>query len=110
MTTKTVKLLVLIALFVHGIGHIQGIVAAIGVKFTNNTSTVSWLLKGLGENTNRSICIILYFGAVASGILAGLAFKGILVPETAWQIFALTVVPSIALMLLAKPPAVKQEI
>ena len=89
MTTKTIKLLVLITLLVHGIGHFQGVVAGLGVKFTNNTTTTSWLLKGLGENTNRSICIILYLGAAICGILAGLGFKGILAPETSWQIFAL---------------------
>lgn len=89
MTTKTVKLLVLITLLVHGIGHIQGVIAGLGVKFTGNTSNISWLLKGLGYDTNRIICIILYLGAALTGILAGLGFKGILVQETAWQVFAL---------------------
>ena len=89
MTTKTVKLLVFIALLVHGIGHIQGVIAGTGVKFNDNTSNISWLLKGLGDNANRTICIILYLGAALTGILAGLGFKDILVPETAWQTFAL---------------------
>jgi len=89
MTTKTIKLLVLITLLVHGIGHIQGVVAGLGVKFTSNTGNISWLLKGMGENTNRGICIILYLGAAITGILAGLAFKDILVPVSSWQTFAL---------------------
>ena len=89
MTTKTVKLLVLITLLIHGIGHIQGVVAGLGVKFTGNTSNISWLLKGSGESINRTICVILYLGAAITAILAGLGFKGILVPESTWQIFAL---------------------
>ena len=89
MTTKTVKLLVLIALLVHGIGHIQGVIAGTGVRFNDNTSNISWLLKGLGENSNRTICILLYLGAALTGILAGLGSKGILVPESTWQMFAL---------------------
>lgn len=89
MTSKTVKLLVLIALLVHGIGHFQGVISGIGVKFTGQTSNISWLLKGMGVTTNRILCIILYLGAFSVGILAGLGFKGILIPEESWQIFAL---------------------
>lgn len=89
MTTKTVKLLVLLTLVVHGIGHIQGVIAGTGVRFNENTSYISWLFKGWGENSNRIICILLYLGAAVTGILAGLASKGILIPESTWQIFAL---------------------
>ena len=89
MTTKTVKLLVLITLLVHGIGHVQGVIAGTGIRFNDNTSNISWLLKGLGENSNRIICIVLYLAAVIAGILAGLGFKGILVPVSTWQMFAL---------------------
>ena len=89
MTTKTVKLLVLITLLVHGIGHIQGVIAGMGVNFTANTSNKSWLFKGMTENTHRILCTALYLGAALTSILAALGFKGILVPETSWQVFAL---------------------
>jgi len=89
MTSKTVKLLVLITLLVHGIGHIQGVVSGFGVKFTGNTSNVSWLLKGMTESTNRVLSIILYLGAALTAMLAAMAFKDILLPTSAWQTLAL---------------------
>ena len=89
MTNKTVKLLVLIALLVHGIGHMQGVISGMGVKLTSNTGHISWLLKGMGTTPNRILCIILYLGAAITAILAGLAFKDVLLPESTWQILAL---------------------
>lgn len=89
MSTKTIKLLVFLALLVHGIGHIQGVIGSLGVKMGHSGSSVSWLLKGLGEGTNRTICLILYAGAAVFGILAALSFKGILIPVTIWELFAL---------------------
>ena len=89
MTTKTIKLIVFIAFLVHGIGHFQGVVAGLGVKFHGSSSTVSWLLKGLGENTNRIICLIIYLAAAIFGILTALSFKEIMVSYTNWQVFAI---------------------
>jgi hypothetical protein len=89
MTTKTIRILVMITLLVHGIGHFQGVVSSLGVKFNASTSNVSWLLKGLGQKANTVICLILFLGAALSGILAGLAFMGILLPESSWQALAL---------------------
>lgn len=88
MTTKTVKLIVFIALLVHGIGHIQGVVSSLGVKFNDSTNNISWLLKNLGANANRTICLALYLAAAILGILTALGFKGIIVPFTSWQILA----------------------
>lgn len=89
MTTKTIKLLVFITLLVHGIGHIQGVIAGLGVKFNESGTNISWLLKGLGENTNRMLCLALYLGASIIGILAALSFKGWLFPDGNWQLLAL---------------------
>lgn len=89
MTTKTIKLLVFLALLVHGIGHIQGVICGFGVKFTSSTSNISWLLKGFGDNINRIICVILFFGASLFGIMAALAFKDVLFSNGAWQTLAL---------------------
>jgi hypothetical protein len=89
MTTKTVKLLVLITLLVHGIGHIQGVIAGMGVKFKDNTSNKSWLFQGMTENTHRILCTALYLGAALTAILAALGFRDILIPESSWQLFAL---------------------
>lgn len=89
MTTRTIKLLVFLALLVHGIGHIQGVISGFGAKFTSSTSNVSWLLKGLGDNANRTICVILYLGASIFGITAALALRDFIIPQNMWQTLAL---------------------
>ncbi|MBN1821762.1 MAG: hypothetical protein JXR31_15915 [Prolixibacteraceae bacterium] len=88
MSTKTVKLIVFIALLVHGIGHFQGVVASLGVKINNSTPATSWILKGLGGNTNKTICFILFLITGLAGILTALSFKGILLNEAMWQTLA----------------------
>jgi len=89
MTTKTVKLLVFLALLVHGIGHLQGVVSGLGVKFKENSSTRSWLLKGCSDKVNRITCLFLYSGAALFGIMSALGFKDFLIPHHFWQAFAL---------------------
>ena len=88
MTTKTVKLIAFIILLVHGIGHLQGLVASFGVKINSSNVRVSWLLKNLGESVNAKICFSLFLVAAVCGILTALSFKGILISVSAWQILA----------------------
>jgi len=89
MTTKTIKTIAFIVLLVHGIGHLQGVITSLGIKTSHTASPISWLLKGLGENTNRAICLVLYLLTAAIGILAALSFKGIFFPVSSWQWLAL---------------------
>jgi len=89
MTTKTIRILVFLTLLVHGIGHIQGVVSSLGVKFKDSSSNVSWLLKGLGANTNHMICLALYLGAAVLGIATALCFKEWLFSACNWQTLAL---------------------
>jgi hypothetical protein len=76
MSPKTVKLLAFLALLVHGIGHLQGVVSSTGVKFRSSSSNRSWLLRGLGDQWNKLICLVLYLAAGVLGILAALSFNG----------------------------------
>ena len=87
MTTKTIKLTVFIVLLVHGIGHFQGVAAALGVKINNTNPAQSWLLKGLGSHANKIICLIMFFLTGVLGIVTALSFKGILLANI-WQILA----------------------
>ncbi len=89
MTTKSIKLIVFIALLVHGIGHLQGVVASLGVKFHKSSSTSSWLLKSLGESANRMICLALYLGTSVTGILTALLFFEVIIPDGNWEMPAL---------------------
>ena len=101
MTTKTVKLIVFIALLVHGIGHFQGVAASLGAKINNSNAGVSWLLKSWGEGTNKTISLILFLITGILGILTALSFKGILINESTWQLMAvITALCSILCLIL----------
>ena len=89
MTTKTIKLIAFIVLLVHGIGHFQGVVAAIGVKINDSASKMSWLLNGLGEKTNQIICFVLFLITGIAGICTALSLKSIIISGDVWQTLAL---------------------
>ncbi len=74
---------------VHGIGHFQGVVASLGVKINNSDAPTSWLLKGLGHEANRYICLVLFLITGLFGISTALSFKGIIFPVNLWQNLAL---------------------
>lgn len=104
MTPKNIKLIVFIVLLVHGIGHIQGIISSFGIKFTANTSAVSWLLKSLGDKTNSLICLILYAASAVFGILCALALYQILGGMN-WQTLAIITAIFSSLTLILFPNA-----
>ncbi len=89
MSSNTLKLIAFLALLIHGIGHLQGVVSSSGVKFRMSTSNISWLLKGLGEKWNKLICMVLYLAAGVLGIFAALALRGVLGPDAQWTSMAL---------------------
>ena len=103
MTTKTVKLIAFILLLVHGIGHLQGLVASFGVKINNSNARISWLLKNLGDSLNSKICLILFLLTAVFGILTALSFKGILISVSLWQSFAIFTAISSTLCLVLFP-------
>ena len=74
----------------HGIGHFQGVVASFGIKLNNSNSGVSWLLKGIGEQMNHRIGLILFLITGVLGICSALSLKGLLFQYTSWQNLALT--------------------
>lgn len=89
MSAETIRLIAFLVILVHGIGHLQGVVSGLGIKFHNSASNLSWLLKGIGDKTNRFLCLILYLASAILGILAALSFKDLLIPVTAWKTLAL---------------------
>ncbi len=101
MSSKTVKLIVFIALLVHGIGHLQGVVGSLGVSFNKSTSYVSWLFKGQTKRTNRIFCFSLYLLTAIFGILAALSFKDLVISSSIWQVLMIitAVLSSISLIL-----------
>ena len=89
MSASTIRLLAFITLLVHGIGHIQGVVGALGVKFHDSSSSTSWLLKDLGQKPNQLICLILYLVAAIFGILTAFSMKDVILASANWQNLAL---------------------
>jgi predicted permease len=83
------KLIGFLALLVHGVGHLQGVVTSSGIRFRTTTSNSSWLLKGLGEKWNRLVCLVLYLTAGLLGIFASLSLRGVLGPGSNWTSMAL---------------------
>ena len=103
MTTKTIKLIAFIVLLVHGIGHLQGVAAGIGLKINNANPGSSWLLKNLSEQGNKTICIILFLVTAIVGILTALSFKGILLSQNTWQSLAIVTAVFSTICLVAFP-------
>jgi hypothetical protein len=89
MSSQTVKLITFLALLIHGLGHLQGVVSSAGIRFRGSSSNRSWLFRGLGDRWNRLICLVLYLAAGVLGIFAALGFRGLFGPESQWTSLAL---------------------
>ena len=102
MTPTTLRTVISIVFFFNGIGHVLGILPALGVSKMKNWSSHSWLLsERLGESTARIISLVLFASVVVCSIAAGLAINAWLVPHTAWRTLAIisAVVSLVALAL-----------
>lgn len=86
MSSDTLRLIVAGVLLVHGIGHILGVLAALGFSTMEKWSSQSWLLTGLlGETVSRVICFIMFLIAMVGFIVAALAVMGWLFPHEWWR-------------------------
>lgn len=90
MSISTLRIIIVVVLIAHGIGHSLGIIAGIGVKLTPNHSSKSWLLtKLLGERITGAIGVILFLAALLGFIGAGLGLMDWFVPQNIWENLAL---------------------
>lgn len=61
MSSTTLQILIAGILFVNGIGHALGIIAALKLANVNGWSSNSWLLTSIiGETASRVICFLLF--------------------------------------------------
>ena len=88
MSVRTIKIIAFIILLVHGIGHLQGVVAASGLKINNKEPALSWLMKNYGRRQNAITCFVLFFITALFGITAAIGVMGIIIPFSYWGIFA----------------------
>jgi hypothetical protein len=89
MNPATLRWVVFGVLLVHGIGHIQGVMAGLGVSSTDTWHGRSWLLtNALGESTSRALGLILYAVCTVGFLTAALGVMGWLVPQDLWRTLA----------------------
>lgn len=90
MSGNTLRILIAVVLFVHGVGHVMGMLPAFGMANRTETwSLRSWLLTGLlGETIARWIGVILFLLAMLGFVGASLGLLDILVPYSAWRTLA----------------------
>ena len=90
MATQTIRILAFVTLLVHGIGHIQGVVAGTGIRPGNTLSTHSWLFSNLlGEKPTQTIALLIFLMTSIMGIATALSFQGWILPESLWTTLAL---------------------
>ena len=97
MSPKTLRTIIAIFLFVHAIGHIQGIVASLGVIKSDTWNVRSWLFDGLlGEKGSRTLAMILFIVIVLGFLATAFSFLGIGIPHESWRTLAIIfAVPSV---------------
>lgn len=89
MNPTTLRLIIFGVLLVHGIGHIQGVMAGLGISSTETWHGRSRLLTGwIGESASRTVGLILYAACTLGFLAAGLGLMGWLVPHGTWRSLA----------------------
>jgi hypothetical protein len=97
MSSTTLRIVIAIVLFVHAVGHGQGVLAALGVFSSENWNARSWLFDNLlGEKGSRAVALVLWAASFLGFLAAGFAFLGIGIPHDMWRTLALIfVIPSV---------------
>jgi hypothetical protein len=86
MSGVTLRALVAVVLFIHGIAHVMGLFPAFGLATVEGWNSRSWLLTPiLGETISRILSIILFLLALIGFIASSLALLGWLVPHDWWR-------------------------
>jgi hypothetical protein len=97
MSPQTLRTIIAIFLFVHAIGHIQGIIASLGLIKSDTWNARSWLFDGLlGEKGSRTLATILFIVIVLGFLATAFAFLGIGLPHDTWRTLAIIfAIPSV---------------
>lgn len=81
MSDTTWRIIIAVILIAHGLGHVLGILAALGVKLSPTHSPDSWLFtRLLGDTGARIIGFVIWLLALVGFVGAGLGLLGWLVP------------------------------
>lgn len=86
MSGTTLRIIIALVLFVHGIGHVMGILPILGLSNIETWNARSWLLTGLlGDTITRIIGFILFSAAMIGFVGATLGLMDWLVPHEWWR-------------------------
>jgi hypothetical protein len=89
LSGTTLRALIAAVLFVHGIGHIMGILPALRLFSVQGWNSSSWLLTPIiGQTASRIISALLFALALAGFMLATLALVDWFVPHEWWRTLA----------------------
>ena len=90
MTPKTFRTLIAVFLFIHAIGHIQGVIASLGIIKMENWHVRSWLFDGLlGEKGSRTFALILFAICTLGFLATAFSLLGIGLPHDLWRTLAI---------------------
>lgn len=86
MNSATFRTITAVVLFIHAVGHIQGVLVGLGLVSTEKWNIRSWLLDGLlGEKGARILGLVLWAALFLGFLAVALAFLGIGLPHSAWR-------------------------
>ena len=96
MSPVSMRNVIGIIIFVHGIGHVQGVMASLGLFNNESWHPKSKLFdKLLGEKNSRYLSLVLWGLSVLGFLAAGFAFLGLGIPHETWRILMIvTAIPS----------------
>jgi hypothetical protein len=85
----TLRIIIAAVLFIHGIGHIMGVLPALQVGDVAGWNSRSWLLTPLiGETASRILSAVLFLMALIGFLASALALMSWLVPHEWWRTLA----------------------
>jgi hypothetical protein len=89
MSTSTLRIIIAVVFLGHGLGHVLGVLAALGFKLTPKHSADSWLLTGIvGEKISRGLVFVIFLAGTLAYVGAGLGLFGWLVSVSMWAQWA----------------------
>jgi hypothetical protein len=90
MSGTTLRIIIALVFFVHGVGHAMGIMPALRLVNVKGWSSHSWLVTPLlGDGVTRIISVVLFLAALVGFLAAALGLLGWLVPHDSWRTLAI---------------------
>lgn len=90
MEPKTLRTIIAVFLFIHAIGHMQGVFSALGLFNSDTWNPHSWLFDNLlGQRASRLIALILMVSCVLGFLATAFAYVGVGVPHEWWRTLAI---------------------